>query len=354
MSGIASEQNLDENDSSDEMMPAELSNLVLQGLREKWQVSKGDESLPGAGMGKAIEARWGAQMSDLGLLIEHCQNIGSKFHRSYLKEKSGLYRARSEVLTKLHIRGCRIAEEVLLLMTQGFAEGALARWRSLFEITVIATLISEADESLAERWLAHEAIDQKKAMDKQHESATVLGLEPAEFPETTRISREYNSAIKRYGDNFESDYGWAAGQLGFGNRPTFRDLQSGAKQQAMAYYIKIANLAAHGSAMTSTDLFHRGDTDPLIPGYRGEQLELVGANMAQTLAQLSSFLIPEPWDFDDIVEIQIMLRLRNDIVAGLYQTSDQIEADNQSYLAAAVQKSEREQRYRYRKNKPKN
>jgi hypothetical protein len=191
-------------------------------------------------------------------------------------------------------------------------------------------------------------------MDKQHEYATVLGLEPAEFPETTRISREYNSAIKRYGDNFESDYGWAAGQLGFGNRPTFRDLQSGAKQQAMAYYVKLANLAAHGSAMTSTDLFHCGDTDPLIPGYRGEQLELVGANMAQTLAQLSSFLIPEPWDFDDIVEIQIMLRLRNDIVAGLYQTSDQIEADNQSYLAAAVQKSEREQRYRYRKNKPKN
>jgi hypothetical protein len=354
MSGITSEQNMNKNDSSDEMVPAKLSNLVLQELREKWHLAKENDSRSAVDIGKAIEARWGNQLSDLGLLIELCQNIGSKFHRSYLSEKSGLYSARSEVLTKLHIRGCRIAEEVLVLMTQGFAEGALARWRLLFEITVIATLISEADESLAERWLAHEAIDQKKAMDKHHEYVTTLGLEPTEFPETNRISRDYNSAIKKYGDSFGSDYGWSAGQLEFSNRPTFKDLQSGAKQQAMAYYVKLANLAAHGSAMTSTDLFHQGDTDPLIPGYRGEQLELVGANMAQTVVRLSLLLIPEPWNFDDMVEVQIMLHLQNDIVDGLYQTSDQIEADNQNYLAAAVQKSERVQRYRYLKSKPKN
>jgi Family of unknown function (DUF5677) len=351
MSGIISEQNMKENDSSDERVPANLSNVVLQELREKWHLAKENDAHSAVDIGKAIEARWGNQLSDLGLLIELCQNIGSKFHRSYLSEKSGLFSARSEALAKLHIRGCRIAQEVLVLMAQGFAEGALARWRSLFEIMVIAALLSKADEILPERWLAHESIDQKRTMDKQHEYVKTLGLEPTEFPETKRINNDYNSVIERYGNNFDNDYGWAAGQLNFGKRPTFSDLQRRVGDEAEAYFVKLAQLAVHGSAMASTGLFHRGDTDPLIPGYRGEQLELVGANMAQTLLRLSCLLIPEPWGFDDMIEIQILLRLRNDVVEGLYRKSDQIEENSQKYMAAAVQKM---QRYRYRKSTPKN
>ena len=56
-----------------------------------------------------------------------------------------------EALSRLLARACRIAEEVLVLLKAGYGQGALARWRALHEVAVVADLIAENGEDCAER-----------------------------------------------------------------------------------------------------------------------------------------------------------------------------------------------------------
>lgn len=53
------------------------------------------------------------------------------------------------VLRRLHGRACQEFREILWLLRGGFADGAYARWRSLFELSVIAEFISQNDEQVA-------------------------------------------------------------------------------------------------------------------------------------------------------------------------------------------------------------
>lgn len=57
------------------------------------------------------------------------------------------------VLRKLHGRACQQFREILWLLRGGFADGAYARWRSLFELSVIAEFISQNDEQVAKAFV---------------------------------------------------------------------------------------------------------------------------------------------------------------------------------------------------------
>lgn len=52
-------------------------------------------------------------------------------------------------LRNIHGRGMQIYLEILELMKGGFADGAYARWRSLYELTVYGSFITEQDEEVA-------------------------------------------------------------------------------------------------------------------------------------------------------------------------------------------------------------
>jgi hypothetical protein len=56
-------------------------------------------------------------------------------------------------LQHIHGRACQIFLEVLYLMKSGFADGAYARWRSMYELSVIADFIKNYGESVAEAFI---------------------------------------------------------------------------------------------------------------------------------------------------------------------------------------------------------
>lgn len=67
------------------------------------------------------------------------------------------------VLRKLHGRACQQFREILWLLRGGFADGAYARWRSLFELSVIAEFISENDEQVAKAFI--DSVEEKEGKD---------------------------------------------------------------------------------------------------------------------------------------------------------------------------------------------
>ena len=62
----------------------------------------------------------------------------------------------------LQRRGCQVSAEIVTRLAAGFADGAMARWRTLFEIAVIVDILHGAT---AERHLDHSDVDAKRAAD---------------------------------------------------------------------------------------------------------------------------------------------------------------------------------------------
>src|SRR3546814_3616998 len=113
---------------------------LAEGLKQQWQ-----HSVPAADKAEATRARiladWGEPFEALRLLLELCRQEGDAFNITSLKSKHPI--TRNEALARLHIRACRIAEEILLLLENGHTAGAQARWRTLHEVTIPATLIAD-------------------------------------------------------------------------------------------------------------------------------------------------------------------------------------------------------------------
>lgn len=65
-------------------------------------------------------------------------------------------------LQHIHGRVCQQFAEVLCLMENGFADGAYARWRSMFELCCTATFISEQGEQIAKQYIAASKSDKQK------------------------------------------------------------------------------------------------------------------------------------------------------------------------------------------------
>lgn len=65
-------------------------------------------------------------------------------------------------LQHIHGRVCQQFAEVLCLMENGFADGAYARWRSMFELCCTATFISEQGEQIAKQYIEASKSDKQK------------------------------------------------------------------------------------------------------------------------------------------------------------------------------------------------
>ena len=104
--------------------------------------------------------------------------------------------------------------EVLALLHAGFADGAHARWRSLHEMAVVASLIQQHGQELAERYLLHENIQQYKLACEYQEFFDRLDVEPPSMENFEKLKVQRDELIARFGKVFKGDYGWASSAIG--------------------------------------------------------------------------------------------------------------------------------------------
>jgi Family of unknown function (DUF5677) len=118
------------------------------------------------------------------------------------------------VLIRLHARACRIAEEVLVLMKNGYGQAAQSRWRTLHAVAVVAAFISTHGQEVAERYMLHEQIESARAIDEYRDKVDRLeGYEPPTDEEVEEAHQVRHELIDRFGEAFARDYGWAAEAL---------------------------------------------------------------------------------------------------------------------------------------------
>lgn len=99
------------------------------------------------------EQKWGrvfvAAEAMYLFVLESVESYVEFLNENYGKEISFTYHA----LRNIHARSMQIFLEILTLNRNGFADGAYARWRSLYELSITSSFIKKFGEEVAEAFL---------------------------------------------------------------------------------------------------------------------------------------------------------------------------------------------------------
>ncbi len=264
---------------------------------------------------KLIEEIWAKPLDLLEILLSVSLEAGAAFNEYYraaaLKENDLVY----EALTRLHARGCQIGAEALLLLRNGFADGAHARWRTLHEVSVEACFISQRGNNVAEKFLRHSVISDYQSALQYQEYYQAIGYSPPEQEAIDVVKTARDEMVKRYGKSFKYDYGWASQALNK-ERPTFADLEKFVGLDHLRPFYKLANINVHsGSKGASFRLGLPPNNDNLLvagPSIYG--LGEPGQNIAYSFHILTVTLLLTRENLDHIVFLSATQQLVNEIV----------------------------------------
>jgi hypothetical protein len=268
-----------------------------------------------------IERIWGNPLDLLEMLYDVCTEAGDIFNHRFrpaaARKKSFVF----DVVTRLHARACQIAAEIILLLRNGYADGAHARWRTLHEITVMAYFVAKHGNDIAERYICHTAIESYKAALKYQEHTEAVGLTKLSEEEVLEIKKTYQYLVHKYGTNYKHPYGWASSVLRRDN-PTIADIEADVGLAFMRPYYKMASYNVHANPQ---GIFFKLGLIPenaniLLTGPSSLGFADPGRGAAASLVQITTNLLTtiEP-NFDRVVLLRILLSLQKEIVEAFYQ-----------------------------------
>lgn len=308
------------------------SKRYLADLLANWPEYDAWEVATNEGFRERLEERWGEGLGYLRMLVAVSREIGIEEHRRLRRSRAKKQLPYAQAaLVRLHVRACQIASEILTLMESGFADGAMARWRTLYEIGVVTDLIADAGNELAERYLAHDVIDEKSALEEYVRSQVPLGYAPPSVRMVKALDARVASATARYGRDFNSPYGWAAKHLGITKpqKVRFIHIEEAAGRTGMKSIYKAASYPVHAGSRSL--FFSHAQLDPFdgpTAGATNAGLLEPGQNLAYTLVQITGNMVfRRHKTLDMIVEMGVLVALRDKIPSALKRAEKQLRKD---------------------------
>jgi Family of unknown function (DUF5677) len=227
-----------------------------------------------------LRVQWGPALKRLRILHEVAWEAGRAFH------DAATGRALHEVLARLHARGLALVAEILCLLENGFASGAMARWRTLHETTVVAVVLRDGGEEQARRFLDHDAVGRLRQAREYQLRAVDLASKPIPADVFVAIEADRDRMAERYGPRFGDDYGWA-NEPGNEAHISFRHLEAMAAQDHLRPYYQMANNPVHAGARGLLWELGTVDHDVLVTGSSDRGLADPGQLTARTLSLLT-------------------------------------------------------------------
>lgn len=217
--------------------------------------------------------RWRKAFDLLETIWVCCEELGSAFnghHRPVAYEEQDHV---FEAMTYLHAKALLVTSEIICLLKGGFADGALTRWRTLYENNVIASLIRQEGPELALRYIAHSRVQawQRVQADPEDQRA-----------ESAELKEQAEYAISLFGEEMNLRHGWASKLVGK-KKPTFKDIASKCGHEAEGGIYEYASQHIH---------FNHRMFDELLASCESEQnVLLVGPSNSGMVTPLAATAI---------------------------------------------------------------
>lgn len=263
------------------------------------------------------EARWKDAFDLLETHIVICTEAGEGVnteHRPIAVKENDI---KFDILVRHHARACHIANEILCLLKNGFADAAHARWRALHEVNVTAMFIEKHGQECARRFYFHDIIDSYDGM-KEHKKYEHRLQEKA--PDQSIIDAckvECINSIKEFGKGFECYYGWAAHV--FKGRPArsvgFASLEKDVGLDHMRPYYKWASQNIHAGAKGTRNRLALTECtdDILVVGQSNSGMTDPAHATALSLMQVTLNLLKIEPNIDHIVLMNLLKEFSDEI-----------------------------------------
>lgn len=207
-----------------------------------------------------MQDTWGYALDMLRYYILVSERAGILFSEIYGSEyQTGDYRF--DALSKLHGRACRVSREVLILLNAGYASGAMARWRSIYEMAGTAIFISNNSQNTAERFLDYRVVEDYYEAEEFQKYSEELGFEPISDESWETIEENFEKMIGKHGEEFKDFHGWLVTDLG--NNAGRSDLFEASGIDEYEPFYNFANNPTHGGSKGSQ--YQLGIPDELVP-----------------------------------------------------------------------------------------
>jgi hypothetical protein len=304
---------------------AEQPESILAALRRRWKSELKQQLRDERGFHRRLGIRWGVPIEQLRMLLTIAREFGSEANSDLLCPDQGEEKHLIDVLTRLHARACHITSEVECLLSGGFSDGAMARWRSLHEVAAVALFISKHGAECAERYTYHQFVESRKAAKNYERCQVRLGYEPISEAELEEVERAYQFVLEKYGAQFGEQYGWASPYL---NKPraNFSDIEKAAGIDHLRAHYQMASHNVH--ANSKGVFFQLGlieESDLLLAGPSNIGLAGPGHASALSLVQASSALMSINPTVDNIVLVKIMMKLADAIGDNFLAASEKLD-----------------------------
>jgi hypothetical protein len=314
------------------------ANLLFEFLNKRWPEEFTTHQADVEAFKERLEHRWGKPLGKLRMLLAIVREWAQGFYERRRRVNGGRLSRLEDVVLRLHVRACQVTSEIIVLLENGYADGAMARWRTLHEITIVAAVITKFGEELAERYVYYQIVESfgaLKAYERNHED---LGFKPPTKKQSTKIRKDYAKVLQRFGEKFGEEYGWAAYHLKVGKRQrvTFARLEEEAGDAMMRSPYKMASYNVHASPKGV--YFKLGSLEGLpllLAGASNAGLTDPAQHTAVSLAEITLLIIGDSPVFDDIVIGKIVARLEAEIPPELGKADKKLRRDDRRHRGTA-------------------
>lgn len=226
--------------------------------------------------------RWESGLDQLELLYITSQEAAFCFQKHYLSIPELENDPLLGVLMRLHANACRITSEIIHLIKGGYPDGALARWRSLFEISVTSLVIHKYGKEAAVDYIKHGNIKTVEGIQEYQKTAERMNLEPY-----TEKEIENALALKNSLNEGETHWHWARKYTGFSKLEKLRE-HVGLDHWSHDYKLASRNIHADYSEMRSLLGMEEAKKDMLLVGQSNSGMTLPAHSTAIMLNQITS------------------------------------------------------------------
>lgn len=244
--------------------------------------------------------RWRKAFDLIETIWVSCEELGRNFNQhnrpTAVAEQDYVF----EAMVHLHAKALLVTAEIICLLRGGFADGALTRWRTLYETSVIAVLMRQEGQELALRYLAHSRV---QAWNEAQE-------EEGETDEGRRLKVQAEYAIEKFGPELKRRNGWACAITGQ-KYPTFEKLAELAGKADGKSLYHHASLHVHSNHRALDELLGMSEAqeDILLVGPSNSGMVGPLTLTSMSVVEITSLLLLTRPNLDRLAFVNSLLRM---------------------------------------------
>lgn len=162
--------------------------------------------------------RWGLGLRRLHSLRQTAIEAAQNFQHQFLAIEGLETDPLLGVQMRIHANACRITGEIIHLLEGGYPDGAIARWRTLYEMVVTSLVLKKHGREAATDYIKHGMLKNHEGMLEYQKTAEQMGLPPFS-EEELRVEKEL---IDSFTDG-EKHWHWARKYTGYAKLEKLRE-----------------------------------------------------------------------------------------------------------------------------------